>query len=91
MAEQQILCLKPAPRLEQVGDEHSERVQDRKHRSQGCDDSALRCESKAVWNFRKGQVSALPPKADVFGLEINVRYVPTADIVGVIADQMAGA
>jgi hypothetical protein len=25
---------KPAPRLEQVGDEHSERVQDRKHRSQ---------------------------------------------------------
>jgi hypothetical protein len=55
MAEQQILCLKPAPRLEQVGDEHSERVQDRKHRAQGCDDSALRCESKAGWNFRKGQ------------------------------------
>ena len=25
--------LKPAPRLKQVGDEHSERVQDRKHRS----------------------------------------------------------
>jgi hypothetical protein len=38
MAKKQILGLKPAPRLEQVGDEHSERVQDRKHR---CDDSAL--------------------------------------------------
>jgi hypothetical protein len=25
MAEEQILSLKPAPRLEQVGDEHSER------------------------------------------------------------------
>ena len=34
MAEKQILSLKPASRLEQVGDEHSERVQDRKHRSQ---------------------------------------------------------
>jgi len=30
-----INWLKPAPRLEQVGDEHSKRVQDRKHRSQG--------------------------------------------------------
>jgi hypothetical protein len=34
MAEKQILSLEPAPRLEQVGDKHSERVQDRKHRSQ---------------------------------------------------------
>jgi hypothetical protein len=34
MAEQQILCLKAAPRLEQVGGEPSERMQDRKHRSQ---------------------------------------------------------
>jgi len=34
MAEKQILSLNPAPRLEQVGDEHSKRVQDRKHRSQ---------------------------------------------------------
>jgi hypothetical protein len=32
MAEKRILSLKPAPRLEQVGNEHSE--QDRKHRSQ---------------------------------------------------------
>jgi hypothetical protein len=34
MAEKQILSLKPAPRLKQVSNEHSERVQDRKHRSQ---------------------------------------------------------
>jgi hypothetical protein len=33
MAEKQIIGLKPAPRLKQVGDEHSERVQDCKHRS----------------------------------------------------------
>jgi hypothetical protein len=32
MTEKQVLGLKPAPRLEQVGDEHSERVQDCKHR-----------------------------------------------------------
>ena len=32
MTEKQILGFKPAARLEQVGDEHSERVDDRKHR-----------------------------------------------------------
>jgi hypothetical protein len=32
MAQKQILGLKPAPRLEHVGDEHSKRVQNRKHR-----------------------------------------------------------
>src|SRR5258707_1603608 len=32
MSEKQVLGLKPAWRLEQVGDEHSERVQDCKHR-----------------------------------------------------------
>jgi hypothetical protein len=31
MTEKQILGFKPAPRLEQVDDEYSERVQDRKH------------------------------------------------------------
>jgi hypothetical protein len=31
MAEKQILSLKSAPRLEQVSDKHSERMQDRKH------------------------------------------------------------
>ena len=34
MAEKQILSFKPAPRLEQVGYQHSEHVQDCKHRSQ---------------------------------------------------------
>jgi hypothetical protein len=33
MTEKQVLGFKPAPRLEQIGDEHSERVQDRKPRS----------------------------------------------------------
>jgi hypothetical protein len=32
--EKQNLGLKPAPRLEQVSNKHSERMQDRKHRSQ---------------------------------------------------------
>jgi hypothetical protein len=45
MTEKQILGFKPAPRLEQVSDEHSERVHDRKHCFQLCDDSVLRCES----------------------------------------------
>jgi hypothetical protein len=33
MAKKQILCFKPASRLEQIGDEHAERMQYRKHRS----------------------------------------------------------
>jgi hypothetical protein len=32
MTEKKVLGFKLPPRLEQVGDEHSERVQDRKHR-----------------------------------------------------------
>jgi hypothetical protein len=32
MTKEKVLGFKPQPRLEQVGDEHSERVQDRKHR-----------------------------------------------------------
>jgi hypothetical protein len=32
MTEKQVFGLKPTSRLEQVGDEHSERVQDCKHR-----------------------------------------------------------
>jgi len=34
MAKKQVLGFKPPPRLEQVDDEYSERVQDRKHRFQ---------------------------------------------------------
>jgi hypothetical protein len=34
MTEKQILGFKPAPRLEQVGGEYSERAQDHKHRFQ---------------------------------------------------------
>jgi hypothetical protein len=53
MAEKQNLSLKPAPRREQVGDKYSGRVQDCKHRSQGCDDSAVRCESRPDGIFGK--------------------------------------
>jgi hypothetical protein len=56
MTEKQILGFKPAPRLEQVGDEPSERVQDHKHRFQGCDDSALRCESRPDGIFGKDRM-----------------------------------
>jgi hypothetical protein len=53
MAKKQVLGFKPPPRLEQVDDEYSERVQDRKHRFQWCDDSALQCESKPDIIFGK--------------------------------------
>jgi len=39
MAEEQVLGYKPAPRLEQVDNEHSERMQKREHRPRSCDDS----------------------------------------------------
>src|SRR5438128_5884306 len=45
MAEEQILGFKPARRLEEVNDEHCERMQEREHRSQSCDDSTRRCDS----------------------------------------------
>jgi hypothetical protein len=44
------------PRLEQVDDEHSERVQDCRHRRSSCDDSELQCESQVGYDFREGQV-----------------------------------
>jgi hypothetical protein len=53
MMEKQVLSFKPAPRLEHIGNKHSERVQDRKHHSKRCDDSALRCESKPDRIFGK--------------------------------------
>jgi hypothetical protein len=53
MTEKQILGFKPAPRLEKVDDEHSQCVQDCKHRYQWCDDSALRCESNPDGIFGK--------------------------------------
>jgi hypothetical protein len=39
MAEKQILNFKPASRLEQIDDQHFERVQDCKHPRKSCDDS----------------------------------------------------
>src|SRR5262249_31175752 len=56
MAEEQVLGFKPARRLEEVNDEHCERMQEREHRSRSCDDSTRPCDSQAGWDFRKGQV-----------------------------------
>jgi hypothetical protein len=47
MTKEQVLDFKPAPRLKQVDDEYSERVQDCEHRPRSCDDSALQRESQA--------------------------------------------
>src|SRR5215471_9782895 len=55
MAEEQVLGFKPARRIEEVNDEHCERMQEREHRSRSCDDSTRPCDSQAGWDFRKGQ------------------------------------
>src|SRR5499433_1527952 len=57
MAEEQVLGFKPARGLEEVNDEHCERIKEREHRSRSCDDSTRQCDSQAGWDFRKGQVS----------------------------------
>jgi hypothetical protein len=56
MAKEQVLGFKSARWLEEVDNEHHERMQDREHRPRSCDDSSRRCDSQAGWNFRKGQV-----------------------------------
>ena len=58
MAKEQVLGFKSSRRLEEVDNEHCERMQDREHRPQSCDDSSRRCDSQAGWNFRKGQVNS---------------------------------
>src|SRR5262249_2295735 len=55
MAEEQVLGFKPARGLEEVNDEHCERIKEREHRSRSCDDSTRRCDSQTGWDFRKGQ------------------------------------
>ena len=55
----------PAPRLEQIDDEHSERVQDCEHRPQSCDDFASQRELQAGWNVRKRQAAHLQEAAIV--------------------------
>jgi hypothetical protein len=53
MAEKQILGVKPAWRLEQIDEQHSQRVQDCKHPRKSCDDSASRGESRPDGIFGK--------------------------------------
>ena len=72
MAKEQVLRFKPARRLEEVDDEHCERMQEREHRPRSCDDSTRRCDSQAGRDFRKGQrpvhrYPVLPAKASLFG------------------------
>src|SRR6266511_825794 len=58
MAKEQVLRFKSARRLEEVNDEHYERMQEREHRPRSCDDSTRRRDSQAGRNFRKGQPGA---------------------------------
>jgi hypothetical protein len=45
MPKKEILHFKPAPRLEQIDDKRPKQMEDRKHRSRGCPDSASSRES----------------------------------------------
>jgi hypothetical protein len=56
IAEKQVFSFKPASRLEHIGDEHAERVQDRNHQSKCCNDSASRRESTPDDIFGKDSV-----------------------------------
>jgi hypothetical protein len=53
MAQKQILGFKPASRLELIGDQHCQRVQNCKHRPKSCDDSVSRGESETDGIFGK--------------------------------------
>src|SRR5262249_42837938 len=53
MAKEQVLDFKSPRRLQEVDDEHCERMQEREHRRRSCADSTRRCDSQAGWNFRK--------------------------------------
>ena len=72
MTKEQVLGFKPAPRHEQVDDEHSERMQEREHRPRSCDDSTRRCDSQAGWNFRKGQSLVI---LHIVGFRMTVPFV----------------
>src|SRR5262249_41458856 len=62
MTQKQVLDFKSPRRLEEVYNEHCERMQEREHRPRSCNDSTRRCDSQAGWNFRKAQdgCSSLP-------------------------------
>src|SRR5262249_35378577 len=60
MAKEQVLDFKSPRRLEEVYNEHCERMQEREHRSRSCADSTRRGDSQAGWNFRKAQVLRAP-------------------------------
>jgi hypothetical protein len=53
VAKEQVLRFNPTRRLEEVDDEHCERMQEREHRPRSCDDSTRRCDSKLDGIFGK--------------------------------------
>jgi hypothetical protein len=63
MTKEQVLGFLSTPRLEQVGDEHSERAQDREHRSEHAD-STLRRESRPDEIFGKDRRRQPPNLVD---------------------------
>src|SRR3974377_4860 len=77
MTDEHILSCKPAAGLDQIGNECCEHVQDRKHRSQRCDDSALSCESRPDRIFgrdrcRRNKFSASSRLRDLNRLTMNI-------------------
>src|SRR5262249_36383373 len=53
VAKEQVLHFKSARRLEEVDDEHCERMQEREHRPRSCDDSTRLCDSQPDGIFGK--------------------------------------
>src|SRR5262249_37904400 len=64
MTQKQLLDFKSPRRLEEVYNEHCERMQEREHRPRSCNDSTRRGDSQAGWNFRKAQVICTAHRAD---------------------------
>jgi hypothetical protein len=53
MAEAQVLDFKPAPGLEEVDEEHCERMQEREHHPRSCGDSTRPCDPRPDEIFGK--------------------------------------
>src|SRR5438876_5781196 len=64
MAKEQVLRFKPARRLEEVDDEHCERMQEREHRPRSCDDSTRRCDPRPDEIFGKDNIAGITVHPD---------------------------
>ena len=90
MTEEHILSFKPAAGLDQIGNECCERVQDRKHRSQRCDDSALSCESRPDRIFGRDTNLWTYPGASSLGSDARegLKHHPTVKPVAMLEDAL---